>query len=77
MIERGDWKSDRDWKTIFGTEAGNSLRKGARLEGVATNVPIFELTCRLLYKEQSNELVSCHSNIIPMFNVWSLCRCTL
>jgi hypothetical protein len=56
-IGRGDWDSERDWKSMFGTETGSGLG-GKVLETLAPSVPVFELTCRLLYREQPAELVS-------------------
>jgi hypothetical protein len=52
-IEGGDWQSDRDWKTIFGTEVGSGVGRGL---GLPQTLPLFEMTCRLLYREQPSEL---------------------
>ena len=55
-IEVGHWDSNRDWKSVFGVEVGSGVRRKA-LDPVAPNIPVFELTCRLLYREQPEELV--------------------
>ena len=55
QIEGGDWQSDRDWKTIFGTEVGSSA--SVRGLGLPQMLPLFEMTCRLLYREEPTELV--------------------
>ena len=56
QLERGEWHSDKDWKTLLAPERGTGLDKGVL--GVGPNIPLFELTCRLLYSEQPSELVS-------------------
>jgi hypothetical protein len=55
-IEAGHWDSNRDWKSVFGVEVGSGVSRKA-LHPVAPNIPVFELTCRLLYREQPEELV--------------------
>ena len=55
-LEGGTWSSDRDWKSLFSTETGSGLGRGV-LQSLPLNVPIFEMTCRLLYQKQPLELV--------------------
>ena len=75
-MEAGGWNSDKDWKSILGPEAGSGVGRGL-LEGVAPNVPLFVLMCRLLYSEQPRELVSGLSQL-RLGQIFSLlCRYTL
>ena len=67
-IEAGNWQSNRNWKAVFGMEVGSEVGWKA-LDPTAPNVPVFELTCRLLYRENPANLVryQTHTLLIPPF----------
>ena len=55
-LQSGVWHSERNWKSIFGTENGSSLHKGI-VHSQPPNISLFELVCRLLYEEEPQEVV--------------------
>ena len=56
-IKGGQWCSHTDWRSVFGVEVANEIGRKT-LDSTASNVPVFEFTCRLLYSEDPKELVS-------------------
>ena len=56
-IEAGNWHPCHDWKSLFGVEVASEVERKS-LESVPLTVPLFELTCRLLYREDPKELVN-------------------
>lgn len=58
-LQSGVWHSEKNWKSIFGTEYGSSLHKGI-VHAQPPNISLFELVCRLLYEQEPQEVVSAH-----------------
>jgi len=56
QLQSGSWHSERNWKSIFATESAPTLHRDP-LQGPVHHLPLFEVTCRLLYHTHPQELL--------------------
>ena len=58
QLESGEWQSNRNWKGIFATERAKGRQASGYMQPSHNHIPIFEETCRLLYRTHPNQLLT-------------------
>lgn len=59
QLQSGEWRSHRNWKGIFATERARGRQtSGGYMQPSHSHIPLFEETCRLLYRTHPDVLLT-------------------
>lgn len=58
QLQSGEWHSHRNWKGIFATERARGRQSGGYMQPSHSHIPLFEETCRLLYRTHPDVLLT-------------------
>ena len=58
QLQSGEGHSHRNWKSIFATERARGRQSSGYMQPSHSHIPLFEETCRLLYRTYPDELLT-------------------